>query len=115
MVFFASSNIYVEQMVKNNFYNERLPFPTKLVQLQATTIEVYVIPQNKKAEVLKRLYPFVPIPSLEDEMIDIHEDKKFLVKEFCATREGNLNLLVSPYYFKSGGTVIDWWPADCDE
>ena len=41
-----------------------------------------------------------------------HEDKKFKVKEFCVTRE---NMLVSPYYFKSGGTVIDWWPKDGDK
>jgi hypothetical protein len=49
------------------------------------------------------------IPSLEDEMTDIHEDKRFKVKEFCVTREGKSNVLVSPYYFISGGTVIDWW------
>lgn len=44
-----------------------------------------------------------------------HEDKKFKVKEFCVTREGKMNMLVSPYYFKSGGTVRDWWPEDGDE
>jgi len=43
------------------------------------------------------------------------EDKKFKVKEFCVTKEGKMNMLVSPYYFKSGGTVIDWWPEDGDE
>ena len=42
-----------------------------------------------------------------DEITDIHEDKIFRVKEFCVTREGKTNNLVSPYYFKSGGTVID--------
>jgi hypothetical protein len=33
------------------------------------------------------------------------QDKKYKVKEFCVTR-GKMNMLVSPYYFKSGGTVI---------
>ena len=32
--------------------------------------------------VLKALYPFIPKPSLDDEMYDIHADKKFIVKEF---------------------------------
>ena len=50
-----------------------------------------------------------------DEMTDIHEDKKFRVKEFCVTREGKTNNLVSPYYFKSGGTVIDWWSEDGED
>ena len=71
-------------------------------------VEVYIIPDEKKGEVLKKIYPFIPVPSLEDVMTDIHEDKKFKVKEFCVTREGKMNMLVSPYYFKSGGTVIDW-------
>jgi len=52
------------------------------------------------------------VPSLEDVIIDIQEDKKFKVKEFCITREENMNMLVSPYYFKSSGTVIDWWTED---
>jgi hypothetical protein len=65
--------------------------------------------------VLKKLYPFIPIPSLDDEMTDIHEDKRFKVKEFCVTREGKSNMLVSPYYFISGGTVIDWWREDGED
>ncbi len=32
-------------------------------------------------------------------MTDIHEDKRFKVKEFCVSREGKSNVLVSPYYF----------------
>ena len=97
------------------FYDERLSFPTKLVKVPGGKVEVYIIPDEKKGEVLKTIYPFIPVPSLEDVMTDIHEDKKFKVKEFCVTREGKMNMLVSPYYFKSGGTVIDWWPEDGDE
>ena len=96
-------------MSKPNFYDERLPFPTKLVRAPEGVVEEYIIPYDKKEEVLKKLYPFIPIPSLEDEMTDIHEEKSFKVKEFCVTREGKSNMLVSPYYFLSGGTVIDWW------
>jgi hypothetical protein len=48
-------------------------------------------------------------------MIDIHADKKFRVKDFMVTREGGMNMLVSPYYFESGGSVIDCIPADSEE
>jgi len=99
-------------MDKKNFYDERLPFPTKQVKAPAGIVEEYIIPYDKKGEVLKKLFPFIPVPSLEHEMTDIHEEKKFKVKDFCVTREGNTNNLVSPYYFLSGGTVIDWWNED---
>ena len=102
-------------MTEQNFYDQRLPFPTKLVRAPGGVVEEYIIPYDKKEEVLKKLYPFIPIPSLEDEMTDIHEDKRFKVKEFSVTREGKSNMLVSPYYFISGGTVIDWWREDGED
>ena len=102
-------------MTEQNLYDERLPFPTKLVRAPGGVVEEYIIPYDKKEEVLKKLYPFIPVPSLEDEMTDIHEDKRFKVKEFCVTREGKSNRLVSPYYFISGGTVIDWWHEDGED
>ena len=52
-------------------------------------------------------------------MIDIHEDKTFKVRDFRVTREDGMNLLVSPYYPNSGGTVIDWvreeWAIEFNE
>lgn len=48
-------------------------------------------------------------------MYDIHEGKKFVVKDFMVTREGEANFLVSPYYFESGGSVIDWEPIDYED
>jgi hypothetical protein len=59
----------------------RLPFPTRFIQIHTETIELYEIPYNRKAAVLKALYPFIPKPSLEDEMHDIHAGKNFFVKE----------------------------------
>ncbi|UCC40390.1 MAG: hypothetical protein JSV96_02770 [Candidatus Aminicenantes bacterium] len=93
----------------------RLPFPTRTVPAVGEMIEVYVIPDVKKAEVLEELYPFIPVPSLNEEMYDVHADKNFKVKEFCVTREAGMNFLVSPYYFESGGTVIDWMPVDIED
>jgi hypothetical protein len=89
-----------------------LPYPTRPLKVQGAIVEEYVIPDTKKAEVLEILYPFLPIPALDEEYEDIHEGKKFRVKDFRVTREGGHNLLTSPYYPISGGTVIDWWPLD---
>jgi len=44
-------------------------------------------------------------------MEDIHAEKTFRVGEFIVTREGGMNVLASPYYLESGGTVIDWIPS----
>lgn len=94
---------------KNPFFQPRLPFPTRKVAVEGGAIEVYIIPDDKKETVLKELYPFRPVPSLNKVVEDIHAEKKFKIKEFMVTREGSMNMLVSPYYFESGGTVIDWW------
>jgi len=51
-------------MNETKFYDERLPFPTKLAKAPGGIVEVYIIPDEKKEEVLKKLYPFIPVPSL---------------------------------------------------
>ena len=93
----------------------RLPFPTRTVQTATGEVEEYLIPEAEKARVLEELYPFVPVPSLDEQRYDLHEGKRFVVREFRVTREHGMNMLVSPYYFQSGGSVIDWMPADWDE
>ena len=92
-----------------------LPFPKKMLSTERGVVEEYDIPPDRKEQVLAELYPFVPIPGLDDEMYDIHEHKKFRVGDFKVTREGHFNFLVSPYYFNSGGTVIDWVPPDDED
>jgi hypothetical protein len=96
----------------DDFFEPRLPFPLKNVSAAWGPVDVYVIPDDQKQAVLKKLYPFTPVPGLEDMMEDIHEEKTFRVREFIVTREGRMNVLASPYYLKSGGTVIDWWSLD---
>jgi hypothetical protein len=90
----------------------KLPYPTRPLQVEGGTVEEYIIPDDKKAQVLEDLYLFLPVPSLDEEFYDVHMGKKFRVRDFRVTREGGLNFLVSPYYPTSGGTVIDWMPAD---
>ena len=92
--------------------DRKLPYPTRALKVNGTVVEEYIIPEEKKAEVLAELYLFTPVPKLDDEFIDLHEDRKFKARDFRVTREGGHNLLVSPSYPKSGGTVIDWFPLD---
>ena len=101
--------------VRTGSLDERLPFPTRTVETDSGPIEIYEIPDNQKGAVLERLYLFRPFPDLEDVMEDIHAEKTFKVKEFMVTREGAMNVLASPYYLESGGTVIDWVPVEKEE
>lgn len=95
--------------------NEPLKFPCEVRVRDSRgrpISEEYIIPLNARKDVLELLYPFVEKPSLDEELFDIHEGKKFLVADFKVVREHGLTLLVSPYYYQSGGSVIDWVPPD---
>jgi len=91
---------------------DKLPFPTKPLEICSGVVEEYIIPEDKKQEVLEQLYLFDPAPGLDEELFDIHEGKSFIVRDYRVTRENGQNWLVSPYYPSSGGTVIDWVPMD---
>ena len=95
--------------------DQKLPFPTRPLRVGDAIVEEYIIPADRKQEVLEQLYIFEGVPSLDDEVYDLHEGKKFVVREFRVTWEHGQNWLVSPYYPNSGGTVIDWMPADWDD
>jgi len=92
----------------------QLPFPTRLLKVEGGYADEYIIPENRKAEVLKKLYLFLPVPSLDAIMLDIHEEKLFKVGDFRVLRGNDMDWLVSPYYPSSGGTVIDWVEPDDD-
>ena len=83
----------------------------KLKLEERGTVEAYVIPDDKKAEVLKILYPFTPVPDLDDAMFDLHEEKNFRVGDYLVIYEDGFNWVVSPYYASSGGSAMDWMPA----
>ena len=102
-------------IMPKNDEEPRLPFETKKMRVNGGEIEEYIIPEEQKADVLDQLYPFEPVPALDEERYDLHEGKKFLVKDFRVTRENGMNYLMSPYYANSGGSVIDWMPADWEE
>ena len=85
-----------------------LPYPTQPIStLYGDTIE-YLIPDGQKEKVLNKLYPFGRPPALAQTMMDIHEKKTFVVKDFKVVQQGDYVLLVSPYFANSGGSVVDW-------
>jgi hypothetical protein len=96
-------------------HDRRLPYPTRPLKVFGGTIEEYIIPEHKKQEVLNQLYLFDPVPALDEQRFDLHEGKLFTVCEFRVVREDGKNFLVSPYYPNSGGSVIDWMPADFED
>jgi len=44
------------KMTNKIFHDERLSFPTKLVKASGGKVEVYIIPDEKKGEVLKKIF-----------------------------------------------------------
>jgi hypothetical protein len=42
----------------------KLPYPTRPLEVHGGTVEEYIIPDEKRAEVLDQLYPFDPVPEL---------------------------------------------------
>ena len=88
-----------------------LPYPTQPIStLYGETVE-YLIPEGQKERVLKKLYPFGEPPAMAQTLMDIHEHKEFVVKDFKVVQQGDYVLLVSPYFASSGGSVVDWEPV----
>lgn len=90
----------------------RLRLPTRTVGLGTSFVEEYVIPEEERARVLDFLYPFDPVPRLTDVMYDLHHEAPFEVRQFRVIRGDDMDYLVSPYFFETGGTVVDWMPPD---
>ena len=88
-----------------------LPYPTQPIStLYGDTVE-YLIPEGQKEKVLKKLYPFGDPPAMTQTLMDIHEHKEFVVKDFKVVQQGDYVLLASPYFASSGGSVVDWEPV----
>ena len=86
-----------------------LNYPTHLLSMSdGTFTKEYEIPEEDREEVFQRLYLFDTPPSMDTLMLDIHEGKKFKVRDFRVIREDGGNFIVSPYYPISGGTLLDW-------
>jgi hypothetical protein len=102
-----------EKRLLRTFINESEPLPYKIKAMKVAVgpdAQEYIIPEEDKAKVLRDLYPFDNPPSVEDRLFCLHEEKYFRVGDFKVIREDGRNYLVSPFYDKSGGMVIDWMP-----
>ena len=77
---------------------DRLDYPTEILKMaNGCEVERYIIPDEDKQKVLDALYPFFDTPSLDADMLDLHTQKTFKVRDYIVTREGN-----------GGYGVIDW-------
>ena len=95
----------------NNEIPAMLPFPIRRVKVSGGFVEEYIIPEDKKESVLALLYPFFSVPHMDKVMIDIHENKRFRVRDFKVIQGPDRPFLMSPYWETSGGSVIDWMAA----
>lgn len=68
---------------------------------------VYEIPDEDKPAILRLLWPFVKTPALDAPLMDIHEGKMTCLRNCQVIRFGNYNIIVSEFYFISGGCVVD--------
>ena len=90
-----------------------LPYPLRVLPMRyGPPAQEYVIPDTEREAVLQQLYPFYPCPGLQELRYDLHEEKNFRVVDYKVIRENGRNFLVSPYYPRSGGMVIDWMDGE---
>lgn len=97
-----------------DFDDEPLPYPSLKHHTRWAVCkrsEEYLVPEEEKPKVFAELYPFLPILQFNTVVLDIHEQREFVVGVFKVVREFGMNMLVSPYYYNSGGSVIDWVPT----
>ena len=92
------------------FPPQTLPFPTRELRVHGGSVVEYLVPDERKRDILHALYPFTRVPELNDLMYDLHEDRTFRVRDYKVVVENGMLCLVSPYYASSGGSVIDWMP-----
>lgn len=89
----------------------RLPYRSRVVARDAEgtpAVEEIEIPEAEKQAYLDQYYPFVPKPRLDEQRFDVRARKLFRVGDFRVVRQDNRNLMCSPYYWDSGGTILDW-------
>ena len=90
--------------------NECEPLPYELVRHVDDEYEdelLYLIPDDDKERVFKKLWPFVGMPKMDTVLLDIHSEQLVMLKHCSVIRWNKRNIIVSPHYFTSGGTVLD--------
>ena len=70
--------------------------------------EEFFIPESERQAYLDAYYPFEDPPKLDERKYDLHSGKFFFVRDYKLIRKDGMNYICSPYYYESGGTIIDW-------
>lgn len=92
---------------------DQLEYPLKELQMAYGKPEqVYEIPEKDKEKVLKDLWPFAGCPAIDETLYDIHEDATFVFRDAQVIRCRGRNIIVSPYYQKTGGMIVDFVRQD---
>jgi len=87
-----------------------LEWPLKPIRLgNGTTEDVYDIPEDKAYDELRKCWPFEEesFPPRGGKLYDVHEKTSIIIDKCLILRYMDRNIVVSPYYPKSGGTVLD--------
>ena len=91
-----------------------LPFPRVVREKDKrgrVISEEYIIPDEKKWEVIDEMRLFDCPAKPTTRMIDIHCDRHFTARRFKVVHESGSDWLVSPYYYSSRGTAIDCYDS----
>lgn len=94
-----------------------LEYPTHAADKDdGKTVEVCEIPPDRLLEEMRALCPQLRLGQLKPEpdtlLFDLHEGRGFRLGEAMVVREDGRDYAVSPYYLHSGGTCLDWLPAE---
>ena len=90
--------------------DKELPFPKTPTKYRGKTpIEwKYEIQEDRKIEVFNAIDPLVKISSLNEEFLDIHEDKVFSSKTMVFLWDGDFNWVENEF----GTMTADWFSKD---
>ena len=84
---------------------EKLKFKLKLIDSRGDA--EYQIPAEELGKTLKMISPFDMDFSPDREYLDIHSAKIVKAKDLKIIRSHEINIIVSPFYAESGGTLVD--------
>lgn len=86
-----------------------LSYPVKKMALPGGSYEVeYVVPNKDKDALIKELNPLKNRLSANSTRFCLHQQKTFKLRKCRVIRYNGRNLLVSPWYDQTGGTLLDW-------
>lgn len=92
----------------------KLDYPMKTLQVfDHDDEDVYDIPEDRLMKELKDCWPFDCMDIRPDkEFFDIHSKEMVKMSQLSIIRSHGVNIIVSPHYSQSGGTVMDLVDGD---